>query len=249
MSNHMTAIGFDVHSEEDFEEVAEYAYETGESIETARGTYLRARAGSGIEIWLQMNTEQQVIGLNPHYEGSSRFKVRLTDEIIRSEGSELDGTFHVWAEFDGETEESGSYPFVFEMPNRAVYGDVQMPRSVSIQLTAFAHELSVFDNEEHFHASQQQAEVKFAAESFIPTGLFGEADEPGSMAMFTGQVVESAWITNEQTGKDFHWALVRTLGGEIDVVADRETLEADIPVGGIVSGTFWLSAKIMEESA
>ncbi|WP_172252477.1 hypothetical protein [Saccharibacillus deserti] len=247
MSNHMTAIGFNVQSAEDFEQVAEYAYETGESIETARGIYLLAQAGSGIEIWLQMNTENQVIGLNPHYFGSSRFKVKLTDEIIRSEGSELDGTFHVWAEFDGETEESDSYPFVFEMPNRAVYRDVQLPRSVTIQLTAFAHELSVFDSEEQFHESQQHEEVKFAAEAFIPTGLFVEEGEPGSMAMFTGQVQQSAWITNEYTGKSFHWALVRTLGGEIDVVADRETLDEEIPVGGIVSGTFWLSAKIIEE--
>lgn len=89
--------------------------------------------------------------------------------------------------------------------------------------------------------------MKFAAESFIPSGLFGNSNEPASTAIFTGRVVEAAVIPNEYAGSSFSWCKVKTLGGEIDVVTDLELLDKDIAVGSIISGSFWLSAKFVDE--
>ena len=55
--------------------------------------------------------ENQVIGLNPHFAGSSRMNIGLTAELKPDENNKLDGSFHAWAEPD-DSMESGSYPFV-----------------------------------------------------------------------------------------------------------------------------------------
>jgi hypothetical protein len=240
----MTSIGFEAHSREDFEKLAEYAFNSGERIKTKKGIYSFSEFGQGIELWLQMNKNNEIIGLDPHYSGLSRIKVRITNEIISNSDSILDGSFHAWADPD-ESEESGAYPFVFDMPNRANYGDIDLPQIISIQLVAFADELSVFDTEDDFNKSQD-GELKFAAESFIPSGLFGDQDAPSATAIFTGKVIETSLITNEYTGVSFSWSLVKTLGGEIDVVVDKDLLSKEIFPGGIITGSFWLSAKFID---
>ncbi len=241
----MTSIGFEVHSREDFERLAKYVLTIGNRIKTKKGIYSFAQTGKGIELWLQLNKSNEVIGLNPHYSGLSRIKVGITNEIITDSNSILDGSFHAWADPKDESVESGSYPFLFDMPNRANYGEVQVPQILYIQLTAFAHELSVYNDENEFNKSQD-SDLKFATESFIPSGLFGDEETPSATAIFTGIVVDTSIITNEHTGATFSWSLVKTLGGEIDVVADKELLSKEIIPGGIISGSFWLSAKFLD---
>jgi hypothetical protein len=51
--------------------------------------------------------------------------------------------------------------------------------------------------------------------------------------------------TNELTGCSFCWALVKTLGGTVDVVVDPALLEATPRVGSIVKGVFWLSGRLV----
>lgn len=245
MPNHMTSIGFEVHSREDFERLAEHAYNSGERIKTKKGVYSYSQFGKGIELWLQLNKKNEVIGLNPHYCGASKMKVRITNEINNDSNSVLDGAFHAWADPQDDSEETGVYPFVFDMPDRANYGEVRLPQIIDIQLAAFAHEISIYDSEEEFNRSQE-GEIKFAAESFIPSGLFGDQDTPSATAIFTGKVIETSIITNEHTGHTFSWALVKTLGGEIDVVVDKELLSKEILRSGIISGSFWLSAKFID---
>ncbi|MDH5507500.1 MAG: hypothetical protein OEZ02_09795, partial [Anaerolineae bacterium] len=90
--------------------------------------------------------------------------------------------------------------------------------------------------------------LKFSPESFIPAGtfLFNEDDDtPYARAVFTGKVLKTAKLTNGHTGRPFYWAHVRTLGGEVDVVADPDVLEGELVEGGIVYGDFWLSGKIV----
>ncbi|WP_459966891.1 hypothetical protein [Paenibacillus sp. JCM 10914] len=241
----MSSIGFEVYSQEDFERLAELVYTSGKRMITKKGIYSYLESGKGIELWLQMNKRNEIIGLNPHYSGLSRIRVGLTNELMNDSNSILDGTFHAWADPADETVESGSYPFVFDMPNRANFGDIQVPQILNIQLTAFAHELSVYDDEDHYLESQE-SEMKFASESFIPSGLFGNEETPSATAIFSGKVIDTSVVTNEHTGATFYWALVKTLGGEIDVVADKGLLRKEMIPGGIISGSFWLSAKFLD---
>ena len=50
---------------------------------------------------------------------------------------------------------------------------------------------------------------------------------------------------NEESGGEFLWAAVDTLGGTYDVVADPSLLEIVPPPGSVLSGTFWLSGRVL----
>jgi hypothetical protein len=52
---------------------------------------------------------------------------------------------------------------------------------------------------------------------------------------------------NETTGDAFWWARVRTLGGEIEVVADPVLLTGPVTPGAVVQGSFWLSGRLPDE--
>jgi hypothetical protein len=51
---------------------------------------------------------------------------------------------------------------------------------------------------------------------------------------------------NQRTKANFYWFLVETLGGEIDVVADPKLIASEPQLGGVVSGQFWLSGRLIE---
>jgi hypothetical protein len=252
MSN-LSDIGFPVRGEQDVNEVIIKVLENVAEIPCPpRGAYYKFADESGAAIYLQGNAAQELIGFNPHFEGKSRRLVSLT-KAIEKESSELDGSFHAWANPPAEENdaESGEYPFVFDAPDFRVHdGGLSLPQKSEIQLAAFATgEFQIFADEQAFYDSQT-TEVKFAAKSFVPSGLFNFNEaEPGqpplAFGVFTGEIMEFELKTNRLTGAQFYWFLVETLGGETDVVADPKLVTAEPKIGGYLNGQFWLSGKII----
>ena len=205
MPSHMSDIGFPLESEEDFHQLIIQASEKGERVEASKGSYIKWSIGQGIELWVQLNRDNEVIGLNPHFTGSAPMRVGLTERILRSEATELDGAFHGWANPSENEPETGDYPFVFDVPDYRTYDDIKLPCIVSAQIAAFAHELKAFEKDEAYEASQPE-EIKFAPESFIPSGLFtpeGESTEPPqAYAVFAGHVLDTAILTNPVTKQE-----------------------------------------------
>jgi len=250
MSN-LSDIGFPTRSEQDINDMISHVLELAETIPCPQGFYLKFADASGAEIWLQGNTEQELIGFNPHFAGKSCRTVGLTNAIQR-ESSELDGGFHAWANPSGEAAEiSGEYPFVFDVPDFLLNDEIKLPRICEIQLTAFAsNEFEVFESEESYYNSLND-EPAMASKSFIPSGLFLPDDKaiaiepPRPIGIFAGEIKEYDLKKNELSGEKFYWFLVETLGGEVDVVADVKLISSEPNIGGIVSGQFWLSGKII----
>jgi hypothetical protein len=254
MSN-LSDIGFPVRSEQDVNEVIMSVLNHLETIPCPpRGFYFKFADKSGAEIYLQSNSAQELLGFNPAFSGKSKRRVELT-EIIERDTSDLDGAFHAWANPKEEDfENTGEYPFVFDVPNFRVYENIELPKLAKIQLNAFAsNDFQIFANEEDFESSQAE-ETKFAPNFFIPSGLFPvneneEMDDiipPQAHAMFAGEIKEFELKTNEFTGEKFYWFLVETFGGEVDVVADVGLIKEKPNVGGIIRGSFWLSGKIID---
>jgi hypothetical protein len=250
MSN-LTNLGFSVYSNEEFIELAVNVAKTGEEVKVKNGSYVRYSDPSGAEIWVQKNDKNQLIGLNPHFDGKSKKKVALMQEIHRDKNSSpMDGSFHAWADPVDENEpESGAFPFVFDLPDFYTNIKYKLPKIVDIQLAAFASELDYFQNEESFMANQDE-EPKWAAQAVVPVGLFNNEEEkkdapPQATAMLTGIVKESKLIKNEYSKENFLWILVETLSGDIDIVADAELLDNMPKEGGIIKGLFWLSGRIL----
>ncbi|MCR9142219.1 MAG: hypothetical protein NXI24_08200 [bacterium] len=272
MSN-LSNIGFDVASEEAFMGLIEAVYSRCSEIPVSGGTYLLFEDPSGAELWLQMNAQNECIGANPHFRGTSRRRVRITAPVERHE-SELDGALHGWANpiedpnedpNEDTTEdanedanedagaESGDCPFVFDVPDFFVHAGMVLPRIVDVQLSAFAQDCSYFRDEAEF-AAKQDSEPRWASKSFVPTGLFNpgedepDPDPPEALALFAGEIVEVHRQTNQFTGVDFYWLLLETFGGAIDAVADLRYFEEEPRPGGILFGDFWLTGRLSDQS-
>ena len=250
MSN-LSDIGFPIKGEEDINEMIQNVARYVEEVPCLNGFYYRFTDDSGAEIYLQTNQGQEIIGFNPHFAGKSRRKVTLTKSIER-DSSELDGGFHVWANPAEENNpESGEYPFVFDVPDFRTIGKIKFPQDFEIQLTAFAsNEFKIYESEQDYYDSQS-SETTFAAKSFVPSGLFSPDENtpaiepPRPFGIFTGEIKEYELKTNMLRKEQFYWFLVETLGGEVDVVADPKLIETEPKIGGILSGQFWLSGKLM----
>ncbi len=248
MPNHFSTIGVELQSQEEFFALAKDVAEDCVRLDVPGGYYLRWSSESGAQLWLQVDDDNDLVGMNPHFAGESRVRVGLAERVARLDSTPLDGAFYSWADPQGDESETGSYPFVFDVPDFQCYDDLPLPAVLDAQIAAFVHELAVFRSEEEYMASQK-GEMKFAARSFIPSGLFrpgGESiDPPEARAVFTGRILEAEIRTNELTNQPFRWVLVETLGGVFDVVADPDFIEVEPTPGGILMGSFWLSGRLL----
>lgn len=252
MPSHMSTIGFPVQTNQDFNHLARQTIESGETIESPGGAYRVWAPGEGVELWTQHDEGDNLIGLNPHFSGQARMQVGLTRRVNRPRGSALDGAFYGWAnprDLNARLP-PGDYPFVFDTPDYRTHDALQLPRVVSVQLVGFVHRLSAFDDEQAMRASDSWMK-SVAPESCIPSGTFtpdGKTiDPPKAEVILCGRALQTARLINPFTRQAFWWAWVRTLGGEIDIVADPEVVEGTIVKDGIIGGTLWMSGRIQEE--
>ena len=178
-----------MESEDDYAALIERAANEGEFMSTERGGYVRWSAGDGVEVWAQIDKDNQLIGGNLHYVGESQVRLGVTGLI---ESNESDVSLYGWMEPGEDDIESGAYPLVCDVP--AYYlrpTPLELPQVVTAQITAFAHDLTYYPDEATFSAAQDN-DPKFAPNFFIPTGLFiggsedGEAEEDGEEGALPG---------------------------------------------------------------
>lgn len=248
MPSHFSTIGLVVRSNEEFADYAIRTAEQGRSLDTPSGSYIVWDMGAGEELWAQVDGDGSLIGLNPHFRGLGRMELRLERVVTRASDSPLDGAFYGWAAPSDDAEAQGAYPLVFDVPDMLAWGELDLPATRTVQISAFAHDIAAFADDAAYRAAQG-SQALMAEESFIPAGLFsmeGEPDAaPRSDAVFSGHVLSTQVLTNAQTGAEFVWAHVRTYGGTVDVVVDPVLLAAPLVVGGVVRGSFWLSGRVV----
>lgn len=248
MASHFSTIGLPVVSEEDMNALANRVGPLAERLAAPSGVYFHWSDPSGAEMWLQVNGNNELIGMNPHYAGRSAVRVGLTARLPSAGLSELDGSFHGWADPVGDAPDTGCYPFVFDAPDYRLHEGLSLPVRKEVQIAAFAHEIAAFETVATYEASQT-GDLKSASQSFIPSGLFTPAGDstvpPQARAIFTGHVLAADEKINVLTSRAFYWALVETFGGAYDVVIDSSLLPGVPEVGGVISGSFWLSGRIL----
>lgn len=250
MASHFSSIGCPVASFEELQALAEQASVSAATRPVGSSSYLHWHGADGAELWLQVSERRELIGIAPHFMGSSRMRVGLTRRHPCLQGTALDGSFHAWADPQSSEPESGCYPFLFDAPDAALYEHVVLPTLAIVQLAAFAEELTVFGSLAEYEESRDASEIRFAAEAFIPAGLFSRdlaaASEPTAHAVIAGRVEHARVLTNALTGTTYYWICTRTLGGVIDVVSDASLVAREPVPGGVVLGSFWLSGRILE---
>lgn len=248
MASHLSSIGFAVDTQAEFMALAQGVAARSETLYTNRGTYFRWVSPSGAELWLQVDPDRNFVGMNPHFTGPSRVKVRLTERLQREGETCLDGGFKGWADPDEASAGGGAYPFVFDAPDYEMQSAVPLSGVVQVQVAAFAHELEVHDSPESYDRASEAEATRFASRSFVPAGLVQEvtgSQAPLAQAVITGHVLAVEKKVNEYSGLPFWWCLVDSYGGTFDLVADPELVTVEPRVGGVVSGAFWLSGRIV----
>lgn len=148
---------------------------------------------------------------------------------------------------------AGVYPLVFDAVDFATLSGRSLPSALEARIAGFAHQLRAFPSADAYDQSQT-SEPKFAAQSFVPIGMFalaaadGEAEPPpSSTALLAGRVAAHRRLTSEVTGQAFHWLLVESLEASFDIVADPEVVEGEITEGGTAEVSCWLFGRVLDQ--
>src|SRR5690606_2608169 len=169
MPSHFSSLGFPLEMDLPYQERLMEAALTGEQFSARDGACVRWAPGAGVELWLQVQAGE-VIGVAPHSGGEAVMRVALAERILRPEASPLAAGLRAWANPPDDASDEGDFPFVFDAPDAARFSALALPCTTTVQLAAFAHELHCYPDAAAFEQSQGDAELKYASESFIPSG-------------------------------------------------------------------------------
>lgn len=248
MTSHMTALGFPVTTEQDFRHYVYQATEFGQKLETPNGSYTVWKVDHNIELWVQTNLHKRIIGMHPHFYGNARMRIGLIKRIYRNGQTILDGSFYAFADPTTDDPTSGRFPFVFDAPDYDLYQQLHLPEITDVQLAAFAYHLHGYpihsDYKNSINGEQQLPESSaVACDLFDSKGVLKK--HPPARITLTGRILHTAQLTNPVTNQKFYWAYVQTPGGDIDVVADPQIVQGKLVPQGLLSGTFWLSGRLV----
>jgi hypothetical protein len=246
VATNLTNLGFTADGP-NMEVLARKTFQNGKATRCKHGTYIVWAHGNGIELWAQLSSNEELIGLNPHFAGKTRTSAGLVQRVSRA-GFPMDGGFTALAQPYGSDPIRGAFTFVFDTPNFLLQEALTLPLICSVQLAAFAQQCALFQNEKEFQTQTSKFGLSLATDAFIPLGLVGKNREPLAdpiaSAMVCGAVLDAQQITNAVSKGQFWWMKIRTTGGEIDVVADPELLPRGVKVGQILQCSAWISGRI-----
>jgi hypothetical protein len=215
--------------------------------DTPHGSYLQWAPGEGVELWIQLNAVQKIVGCSPHFSGQGRMEAAII-ETVSTPGRALDGHCFGWAApREPDNPYSGLHAIAASLPDFAYIDErILIPPVVTLQIAAFASHLEYFPTETAFVESESGQ--YYAAEIGSSVWCHAERDGlPQPEVYLSGFVVDSEWRANPVTGLGFHALVLRTDAGTIDVVADLETSPRRPVVGTVVAGIFSLSARVTHE--
>lgn len=213
-----------------------------------------ARDPSGGELSLALRRrptgEADLVTMNPAFAGQGRAQVEVAGDASDPAWKPFEVT--VSARFAGQ-----QTPLVFDLADPSQAAVLKPGATATVAIAAFSFAPRVYPDAANFLQAQERpgATVRFAPDYFIPSGMFVEsaggampagAQRPTAYADFAGKVLKAELRANKVGAAKFWWALVETYAGAtVDVVMDPTTLVGPPPQpGSIVTGRFWLSARL-----
>ena len=215
--------------------------EQGELVEAGGFKYLKWEVGERVELWTDVKDGKPEMLFKTFYAGEARMKVALIEKTPRRDAVLSDGAFLCRGKaYEGAGWVAGHNPFIFDAIDFHRYDSLSLPRVGTVQLTAFSYYLTGFEDEEVYEEAYPPNEngYAWAARHFIPGLIYdGQRGEGGELQQahveVSGYVNDTDIITNAVTGRDFCWARLDTVGGEVDVVCAPDNLSGYLVKGGI----------------
>jgi len=219
-------------------------YENGRTVPSEHGAYLKVVIDDNIEFWLQF-MKAGIIARKPsladvefHFSSGNANPLRFDCWIEPKEN--LSGGAYVW----NSASEGVSFPMVINMPDADLHTDLKNGDIINVQLACFSEGINLFDTKEEF----EKAQPEWSDEFFIPSGTFnpdGTKKKSTANAIFGGYILSAEKRVNSHTAKEYYHFTVRCQGIIFDVLADAAFIIKEPKIGGILSGSFWLSGKII----
>ena len=252
--SHFTMVGFDV----DISNATAFRISTSKYMQNCEtialdstDTLCRIKDKSGAELWIGVRREGRdsfsLMSANPALAGTGKASVVIGGDV--SDPAEKPFEISISAHFAGD-----KVPIVFDLADARDAATLKPGTKATVDIAAFSFEPYIFADEAAYAKSQAGAKVRFAPNFFIPSGSFFEsaggtmpkdANNPQAYADFAGTVLQAELRTNAAGGSQYWWASVRTYAdATFDVIMDPKTVKTDPKPGSIVSGRFWLSARV-----
>ena len=152
---------------------------------------------------------------------------------------------------NGSADGEGDYPFVLDIPDIASFPASTVDTPQKIAVCAFAESAELFADEDAFDAGQEGQEIKWAAQSFIPSGMFidenaPERTRPAARALFTGVVRRAEKRRNALTGSAFYYCEIATHGGVWSAVYPDAAFNDTPQAGNVIQGEYWLTGRLAD---
>ncbi|HEX2899164.1 MAG TPA: hypothetical protein VHS96_05515 [Bacteroidia bacterium] len=215
-------IGFEAHSLEEFQALAEMVYRKGKPHRAGRNQYYCYEDPSGGELWVQIDDNDEIAGMNCHFHTENAIPV----ELLHAQGYEerpLDGTLearalHVDAGLSAQTAPA---VFAFDLPDAHLLPKVVLPAEGQVQLVGFAREVHVYENVEDYRKAHPGKPLEGLRS--IDQDLSGDRRLSALMRL-DGIVLQAALKHNAYTRQSFYWLEIKTVFGKMDVVAASRSL-------------------------
>ena len=184
------------------------------------GDYAVYRDASGAALWIGINQDNEFFSAEPYFSGCLQ-SVWVSHVAANQYDDGFDdgtGFAHVWQ--NGSEEGDGDYPFIVDILDIASFPQTTVGTAQKIAVCAFAESAELFADEAAFAASQEAQEMKWAAQCFIPSGMFlsenaPEGARPAARALFTGIVRKAEKRRNAVTHSPFYYCEIATYGGVV----------------------------------
>ena len=241
MADHFQTLGFPVQDVDTFSLVATYALQEGHEIPFGSGVLTCWEIGDGLELWVESDQQGNLMALRPCFLGQSELEIELKERF----SPEISSYYGLVGEKD----------VIFEVADYARQESLNLPSLEKIRLSAFSHGLKVFKSQEEYRATPlrkppQAVDTSPEGYYFVCPELFeGEERflaEPSSVCCFSGSVLDSELRVNAAFSNNYHWILVETLLGQLDVLAEASAFPEPLEEGQYIDGVFWLSGRVIE---
>lgn len=141
-----------------------------------------------------------------------------------------------------DTDGQMAYPMIVSparMPAIATELADNLGRPRTARIGLLAEELDVYADAAAFNAAGE--EPRFAPESFVPMGMFGDAQP---RVLCNGVVAAQQTRRNSLFGNEFGVLRVRSLAADYDIAYDLSEHPGPVAAGMIVSVTGWATASL-----
>ena len=243
----LAQIGYEVSSLEDFQSLADQVFKSGKAYRAGRNQYICYRDSSGAELWVQHDEEEEIAGMNAHFDSQHWISAQLM-HAQAYEDRPLDGTIEAQAlDVDFSAENGNAAPiFIFDLPDAHSIPKVSLPAKAKVQLVAFAREIHCFENIEDYRKANPGKPLRglrvIEEDRSNPSRI-------SSLMRMDGSIVDAKLLHNEKGKHDFYWMLVLTSIGEVEVVAATRALPFLPQSGQIFDGDVRLSGRVVLENA